>query len=243
MTTTNRCGWWLALGLLLAPLTTIAQERERGDADPWEAINRPIFTFNDYADRYVLRPLAKGYQRVTPDPVEKGVTNVFNNLGEISNILNNLLQGKFRDSASDSGRFLVNSTVGIVGIFDIASRWGLERHNEDFGQTLGRWGVGAGPYLVVPLLGPRTVRDAAAGFAESYTDPVLEGIDHVPTRNQTMALRVIDIRAQLLGTDELMTGDRYIFMRDAYLQRRQFLVNDGVVEDSFGDDDFDEWDE
>lgn len=237
--------WILTLALLLAPLAGAAEPppRERNPADPWEAINRPIFTFNDYADRYVLRPVAKGYQRVAPRFVEEGVSNAFNNLGEISNVLNNLLQGKFIDSASDGGRFVINSTVGVLGFFDVASRWGLEPHDEDFGQTLGRWGVGPGPYLVVPLLGPRTVRDATAGFAESYTDPVLQGVNHVPTRNQMLGLRVVDVRAQLLAADELITGDRYIFLRDAYLQRRQFLVNDGVVEDSFGDDDFDQWDE
>src|SRR5690606_17196214 len=128
-------GWLLALGLLLAPLA--GHSGERHPADPWEGINRHIFTFNDYADRYVLRPVAKGYRKVTPDPVEQGVTNVFNNLGEVSNLLNNLLQGKFVEGASDGGRFLINSTVGIVGIFDIASRWGLEPHDEDLGQTLG----------------------------------------------------------------------------------------------------------
>jgi phospholipid-binding lipoprotein MlaA len=236
-------GLLLAAAMLLAPLAAGAQERERNPADPWEGVNRRIFIFNDYADRYLLRPVAKGYDRVTPDPLQQGITNVFNNLGEVSNLVNNLLQGKVVASANNGGRFLINSTVGILGIFDIAARWGMQPNDEDFGQTLGRWGVGPGPYLVVPLLGPRTLRDAFAGAAESYTDPVSQGVDHIPTRNQVTALRVVDLRAQLLAADELMTGDRYIFLRDAYLQRRHFLVNDGEIEDAFGDDDFDLWDE
>ncbi len=211
---------------------------EAANPDPWEPLNRKIYVFNDYADRYALKPLAKGYQAVTPQFVEDGIHNVYANLGEVSTFLNSLLQAKFKNSAETGGRFLVNTTVGLVGFFDVASKMGLEQHNEDFGQTLGYWGVHAGPYLMVPLLGPRTLRDGFGSVADSYSDPLPYAVDHVPTRNQLLAVRVIDTRAQLLRAEELISGDRYIFLRDAYLQRRQFLINDGAVSDTFGSDDF-----
>jgi phospholipid-binding lipoprotein MlaA len=203
--------------------------------DPWESFNRKIYAFNDVADRYFLRPIAKGYQWIAPQFIEDGVHHMFNNVGEIGNILNSLLQAKFKNSAIDTGRLLINSTVGLLGFFDIASKMGLDSHEEDFGQTLGYWGVHSGPYIVVPLLGPRTIRDGLGGVADSFTDPV-GYIEHVPTRNQIYGVRVVDLRAQLLQSEELITGDRYVFIRDAYLQRREFLVKDGVIEDSFGDD-------
>lgn len=214
----------------------------RHPGDPWESFNRKVFVFNDAADRYVLKPVARGYRWVTPQFLENGIGNVFNNLAELSNVLNNTLQGKFGAGASDAGRFLVNTTVGVVGFFDVARRWGMSPHDEDFGQTLGYWGVGSGPYVVIPLLGPRTVRDGLAGVVDSYSDPVAY-VDHVPTRNQLLGTRLIDGRAGLLDAEGMVTGDRYIFLRDAYLDRRDFLVNDGVVEDSFGaeDDDWPEW--
>lgn len=222
----------------------VASEAEVAEhnVDPWESFNRPVYEFNDFLDRWLLRPVAKGYQKITPDPVERSVSNFFGNLREPFNLVNNLLQGKWSAGASDGGRLLINTTIGIAGLFDVAQHWGLERSDEDLGQTLGRWGVGPGPYLVVPLLGPRTLRDAGTGGVESLADPVLM-VDHIRTRNQLLGLRVVDTRAQLLAADELMSGDRYTFLRDAYLQRRQFLVNDGVVEDDFGSDDFDAWDE
>lgn len=212
--------------------------------DPWENWNRKVYAFNDVADRYALKPLAKGYRYITPDPVETGVANVFSNLFEIRTIANDLLQLKFAQAASDTGRFVVNTTLGLVGIFDVASVIGLEKHQEDFGQTLGYWGVGSGPYLVLPFLGSNTVRDGIAMVPDSYLDLIPEQVDHVPTRNQLMVTRLISGRAALFTAEELITGDRYTFIRDAYLQRREFLVNDGVVEDSFGEEDFDEsWDE
>jgi|SRR5690606_27023827 len=224
---------------LSMPGSVMAQESPKpANADPWEGFNRKVFAFNDVADRYVLKPVAKGYQAVTPQFVERGVHNMFGNLGEIRNVVNDLLQAKFQHGAQDAGRFVVNSTVGVLGFFDVASKIGLEAHDEDFGQTLGYWGLESGPYIVLPLLGPRTVRDAVGSIPDGYTDPVVMGVDHVPTRNQILGLRVVDVRASLLQAEELMSGDRYIFMRDAYLQRRHFLVKDGVVEDTFGDDDF-----
>lgn len=205
--------------------------------DPWESFNRKIYAFNDVADRYFLKPVAKGYQWITPQFLEDGIHRIFSNLGEVSNILNSLLQAKFKNSAVDTGRLLINSTVGLLGFFDVATKMGLEPHAEDFGQTLGYWGLNSGPYIVLPLLGPRNVRDGFGGVADTFTNPV-GYIDHVPTRNQVMGVGVIDMRAQLLQSEELITGDRYIFIRDAYLQRREFLVRDGIVEDSFGSEDY-----
>lgn len=227
------------LVLSLAATTSMrAVAAESVNPDPWEPFNRKVYVFNDYLDRYFLKPVAKGYQAVTPQFVEDGVHHMFSNLSEVSNTLNSLLQAKFVNSAESGGRLIVNSTIGLLGFFDVASKMGMQQHEEDFGQTLGYWGIGSGPYLVVPFLGPRTIRDGAGSIADSYTDPVSEGIDHVPTRNEVLGVRVIDTRAQLLKAEELVTGDRYIFIRDAYLQRRQFLVNDGTVQDNFGDDDF-----
>jgi phospholipid-binding lipoprotein MlaA len=212
----------------------------RNPADPWEPFNRRVHAFNDVADRWVLRPVASGYRNVTPDPVQRGVGNFFNNLGEIRNILNNLLQGKLQSSASDTGRLLINSTVGVLGVFDVASRWGLAPSSEDFGQTLGRWGVSSGPYLVLPFLGPRTVRDGFGSVLDGYADPVFY-VDDDAARIGAIALRIVDTRAALIPAEEMMSGDRYLFLRDAYLQRREYLVRDGVVEDDFGAEDDDDW--
>jgi phospholipid-binding lipoprotein MlaA len=225
------CSLLAAVGISLAGAEEAATPP---NPDPWEGFNRKMYAFNDTADRYFLKPVAKGYEAVTPQFLEDGIHNIFSNIGEVGNVLNSLLQAKFKHGAEDTGRFVINSTIGLLGFFDVAAKMGLERHDEDFGQTLGYWGVESGPYLVVPLLGPRTVRDAFGSVPDAYTDPIPYVIDHVPTRNEVLAGRVIDTRASLLDAEELMSGDRYIFMRDAYLQRRQYLVNDGVVEDSFG---------
>lgn len=229
----------LALTSMMAASAWVAAaESAAANPDPWEPFNRKIFTFNDTLDRYFLKPVAKGYQTVTPQFLEDGVHHMFSNLGEISNFLNSLLQAKFQNTAESGGRFVLNSTVGMLGFFDVASKMGMQSHEEDFGQTLGYWGAQAGPYLVIPLFGPRTVRDGFGSIADSYTDPLPLAIDHVPTRNEVIGARLIDMRAQLLKAEELISGDRYIFIRDAYLQRRQFLVDDGAVKDSFGNDDF-----
>jgi phospholipid-binding lipoprotein MlaA len=198
-------------------------------ADPLEGLNRGTYAFNDAVDRAVLKPVAKGYQAVTPVFVRSGVSNAFGNLGDVSVSLNNLLQGKPRDALTDAGRFLVNSTLGVLGLFDVATQMGLEKHEEDFGQTLGKWGVGAGPFLVVPFMGPSTVRDSAGRFADSYAGWARQ-VDHVPTRNATYGLEVLNIRANLLGAGDALDQaalDKYQFLRDAYLQRRLRMVHDG----------------
>lgn len=227
-------GWMARLGRLCA-LTTVALlplAATASDDDPWESFNRPVFRFNDTLDTYALKPVAKGYQAVTPQFLEDGVHNVFNNLGDVGNLANDLLQGKLHDAGVDTGRLIFNTTFGLLGFFDVASHMGLQRNDEDFGQTLGAWGVDSGPYLVIPFLGPSTVRDAGAKIPDSFLEPY-PYIDHVPTRNVTRTVDVVDTRASLLSAEKMITGDKYIFIRNAYLQNREFKVKDGEVVDDF----------
>jgi phospholipid-binding lipoprotein MlaA len=211
--------------------------------DPWEGWNRKVFVFNDTLDSYLLKPVAKGYRVITPDPLEDGVSNVFSNLLEIRNALNGALQWKWDSASHSGGRFLINTTVGIAGIFDVATLVGLEDvDGEDFGQTLAVWGVGSGPYVVIPLLGSSTLRDGISIPVDSQMGPI-QYVDHVPTRNSLYGARIIDTRANLLDAEELVSGDRYSFIRDVYLQRRHYLINDGTVGDDFGGDYGDEYDD
>ncbi|MDZ5601799.1 VacJ family lipoprotein [Pseudomonas sp. RP23018S] len=219
----------ICASLLLAPITATQAATEE---DPWEAVNRPIFRFNDVLDTYALKPLAKGYQAVTPQFVEDGIHNVFSNVGDVTNLANNVLQLKYREAGIDTARIIFNTTFGIGGLFDVGTRMGLQRSDEDFGQTLGYWGVPSGPYVVIPLLGPSTVRDGLARYPDTYTRPY-RYIDHVPTRNSILAMDIVDTRAQLLSAEKLISGDKYIFIRNAYLQNREFRVKDGEVEDDF----------
>jgi phospholipid-binding lipoprotein MlaA len=195
--------------------------------DPYESYNRAMFSFNDTVDTYALKPVATGYKKVTPGFVQTGVSNFFGNLADAWTGVNNLLQGKGQDGMSDLSRFALNSTLGIVGLFDIASEAGLQKHKEDFGQTLGVWGLSSGPYLVLPILGPSTVRDTVAlpvdisGDIWRYKDPT-------NVRNIGTALRVVDTRAGLLDASSLLEDaalDRYEFLRDGYLQRRESQVH------------------
>jgi len=235
----------LALVFAVPALLSSHVAASGSDSDPFEGYNRVMFTVNDTADRFILKPLAKGYRFVTPDPVELAVRRVFENVGEVGNILNDLLQGKFHQAGNDTGRLLINSTIGIVGVFDVASDLGLKKSDgEDFGQTLGKWGVDSGPYLVIPLLGASTLRDAPSRFVDSLVNPVTQ-IDHVPTRNTLTGVDLLTLRAGLLDAENLISGDKYVFTRDVYLQRRAYLVKDGAFDDSFGDDygDYEESDE
>lgn len=208
------------------------------EADPWQAYNRKMFAFNDGVDRYFLKPVATAYTKVTPAPIKTGVKNVFRNIAEVPSIANGLLQGEFKSAAYDTTRFLVNTTIGIGGIFDVASRLDLPATDyEDFGQTLAVWGFRSGPYVVLPILGPSTVRDGLAKPVDWYTDP-LTYIDHDTTSYAVKAVNIVNIRSQLLPLEASISGDKYEFIRDAYLQRRAFLINNGEVVDSFGDDEF-----
>lgn len=205
-------------------------------SDPWEGYNRVMFGFNDTVDRYFLKPVAQSYRYVTPDFVETGVSNFYSNLLEVRNLFNAGLQGKGKKTLIHTGRFLVNSTLGLFGLIDVAQHMGLEKEEgEDFGQTLAVWGMGSGPYVVWPFLGPSTLRSSFGIPVDTYADPI-GYVDYVPTRNSFTAGKLIDTRVNLLDAEELITGDRYIFIRDAYLQRREFLIKDGKVEDSFGGD-------
>jgi phospholipid-binding lipoprotein MlaA len=225
---------WCVLAGLLCASPTWSQGNEVPE-DPWEGFNRKIHSFNDTADRWVMKPVAKGYTKVTPDPVEKGVSNFFGNLLEVRNVVNDLLQGKWAQAGNDTGRFLVNSTLGVAGIFDVARHMNLEKSDgEDFGQTLAVWGVDSGPFLVLPFLGPSTLRDTGALPVDWNLNPIAE-LDDVPTRNGLRVLEYVDTRAQLLDAEALLSGDRYVFIREAYLQRREYLINDGDVPDDFDD--------
>jgi phospholipid-binding lipoprotein MlaA len=197
--------------------------------DPLEGYNRAMFSFNERVDKAAIRPLAEVYDAVTPTPLRTGIGNFFGNFGDVWIGFNNLLQGKFADGLSDWTRVAFNSTIGILGVFDVASEIGLPKNDEDFGQTIGRWGVSEGPYFVVPFFGPRTVRDAAVLPIDLYGDNVW-GIRDVPTRNSLTALRLTHARANLLGIDKTLeegTLDKYAYARDFYLQQRRYRVHDG----------------
>jgi phospholipid-binding lipoprotein MlaA len=198
-------------------------------ADPLEPFNRAMFRFNDALDGAVIKPVAKGYRVVVPGIVRTGFSNFFSNLEDVWISVNNVLQGKFQEGFEDFTRVLFNSTFGIAGIFDFASDVGLQKHNEDFGQTLGRWGVGSGAYLVLPILGPSTVRDGFGLVLDTQADLVFQ-IGGVPVHNTLYATRAISKRANLLDASSVIEQaalDKYAFVRDAWLQRRLDLVYDG----------------
>lgn len=212
------------------------------EEDPWEDWNRDVFAFNETLDQYALKPVAQAYRNVAPAFVDDAITNVFSNLGEPFVVINDLAQGKFVQALSDTGRFLVNSTIGLLGVFDVASNIGLPKHSEDFGQTLGYWGVPSGPYVMLPILGPSTVRDtggfAVDTFALLEADPKYHAIEDSRAYYGTVYAQYLDVRADLIPAEGIISGDRYSFIRSLYLQRRDFLVNDGQV--SLDDDGFDD---
>jgi phospholipid-binding lipoprotein MlaA len=196
--------------------------------DPLEGYNRAMFRFNESVDRAVLKPVASTYRKIAPDFVQTGISNFFGNLSDLWSSLNNFAQIKGKDGFKDLTRFAVNSTLGLAGVLDLATPAGLSRHHEDLGQTLGYWGVPAGPYLVLPLLGPSTVRDAVALPGDLWGDPLVH-VNDIAWRNTGIALRSVDQRAGLLGFSSLLDDaalDRYQFVRDGYLQRRNSLVLD-----------------
>jgi phospholipid-binding lipoprotein MlaA len=213
----------LALGVLLGLLQGCASGPNAIPADPLEPVNRTVFQFNDGLDRVIFKPVATAYKNVTPAPVRTGVGNFFGNLLDVRTLINNVLQAKPQDAAETFIRLGVNTVFGMGGVLDVASEMHLERQPQDFGQTLGVWGVGSGPYLVLPLLGSSSVRDAVGTVVEGSTD-VVSNLSDVPTRNTLTALRVIDFRASFLQASELLdlaSLDRYTFARDAYLQRKR----------------------
>ncbi|MGP9796813.1 MlaA family lipoprotein [Halomonas sp. 86] len=207
--------------------------------DPWEGFNRRVFAFNDVVDQYTLKPVAQGYRTITPSPVQTGVSNFFSNLGEIRTVINSLLQGKPANAGLATSRFLINTTVGIGGLLDYATLMEINASDEDFGQTLAAWGWDDSRYLVLPFLGPSTLRDATGRPADIMTYPIVY-VDDNTTELALSALNIIDRRAALLDRENLISGDRYSFVRDAYLQSRQFEISDGELgDDPFAMDDFD----
>ena len=208
------------------------------ETDPLKDLNQKTHDLNQTLDLQVASPVARFYKRITPDFIEMGVTNFTQNVEDLSIGINNILQGKIKSGFSDLSRFTINSTIGIAGFLDIASDMGLEKHDEDFGQTLAVWGVPDGPYLVLPGLGPSTMRDTLAMIPDAFLTP-LWLIDHDRTSYSLTAIDLIDTRARYLGLESVVIGDEYLFYRDAYLQSRQFEIKDGEVEDDF--DDFDDF--
>jgi phospholipid-binding lipoprotein MlaA len=228
----------VAIGSSAMLSTVVYADSESYTPDPWESVNRVTYGFNTGVDRLILRPLAKGYHFVTPDFVEQRVHNVFSNVGDVTSFVNNVFQLKGDAAAHDFARVMLNTTIGIGGLFDVATPMGSPKSGEDFGQTLGYWGVNSGPYLVLPLFGPSTVRDGLGRIPDSYTNVWTQGVDHVPTRNVGLGLNALDQRVQLFKLEKLITGDEYIFVRDAYLQQREFAVKDGRMDTEFNPDDF-----
>lgn len=213
--------------------------------DPFESYNRAMFAFNDKVDKYAIKPVAKGYKAVTPDVVDKGVTNFFSNIDDVIVLVNDLLQLKIKQAVSDTSRIIFNTFIGLGGLIDVSTEFGLVKHNEDFGQTLGYWGVGSGPFIVLPVLGPSDIRDVGGFTVDTVAFDPLQNIPKQSDRYNAIGLKYIDIRADLLKATNIIDEtaiDRYSYIRDAYVARRKNLVYDGnppvdkSEQDIFGDD-------
>jgi len=229
----------LLLTTLLGACASVPPE-QRTDSDPWEPLNRPIYSVNTAVDKVTLKPLAKGYEKVLPRPVRTGVTNFMKNLVTPRSAVNNFLQGKPAYGFTELGRFVLNSTIGIGGLFDVATATGLEAHREDFGQTAAVWGVPDGPYVMLPFLGPQTLRDAVL-LPIDIASSLLYHYDNSSVRDKLYILRAIELRERLFAVDKLLedSKDRYITVRESYLQNREYQVYDGDPPDD--DEFFDEF--
>jgi len=217
------------IALLLGACATVPPGAGQNPRDPLEKVNRQVYAFNDTLDKYFFKPLAQGYEWVLPHAVRACISNGFANMAEIRNAINDILQAKPLGAATDTGRLVVNSTLGLAGCFDVATRMGLERRHEDFGLTLARWGLGTGPYLVLPILGPSDVRDGVGLIPDTYASPI-GYIYPVKDRNIVYGVNVIDTRATLLDATKVIDEaalDRYQFTRDAFFQRRTSLEYEG----------------
>lgn len=217
-------------------------EGEPVDYDPWEPLNRSMYTFNDVLDRATTRPVARAYNAVVPEPVRSSVTNFGQNLMTPSSSLNNFLQGKPRDGFGELIRFIINSTAGIGGLFDIAANNGLDPKTEDFGQTAAVWGMPDGPYVMLPFRGPRTLRDAVLMPLDFLADPLYH-YDNSSVRDKLYVLRLVNLRARLLPLEDMLvdSADPYVTLRESYLQNRQFEIYDGDPPLDDEDDLFDEF--
>ena len=204
--------------------------------DPLESYNRAMYSINDTVDNAILKPVSQGYNFIMPPLVSKGISNFFSNLDDINVVINDLLQFKFMQALHDTSRFAINSTVGLLGVADVASNYGFKKHNEDFGQTLGVWGLGTGPYMVLPLFGPSNLRDTIGLIGDNvYTTPI-DYVDDISATKEFILTNVIDSRAGLLGAEKIVDEaafDEYTFIKDAYLQRRQNLIYDGAPPEKF----------
>lgn len=213
----------------LSACATPAANRSSNPYDPWEGFNRSMFSFNEGLDRVLIKPVAKGYETIVPTPINNIITNFFSNIEDLMIAANNLLQGKVKASVSDLGRVVLNSSLGIGGLIDVATGMTLEKHEEDFGQTFARWGFGEGAYVVLPVFGSRTVRDSFGLAVDVPLDPV--SWVHPDALSLSMiGLRQIDARADLFAAEKVVEAgaiDKYSYLRDAYLQRRQYLIYDG----------------
>lgn len=240
----------LILALLLTACASsgqVAPPAERSPADPWEPYNRGMYDFNTAVDNATLKPIAKGYRKVVPNIARRGVSNFFANLRVPGTALNNLLQGKPGAALSGVARLLMNSTLGLGGLVDLATDFGLQEHDEDFGQTFAVWGVGSGPYFVIPFLGPSTVRDALATPLDIISNPLF-WYDNTSVKDKLRVVQIIDLRTRLLNAERFLedSSDPYITLRESYLQNREYKIYDGnpPMDDDFYEDlldeDFDE---
>lgn len=223
------------LAVMLSACASIPPE-QRTESDPWEPLNRPLYDFNTSLDKVTTKPLARGYRKIIPSPVRTGVSNFFDNITTPVSALNNFLQGKPRRGFSEVGRFVFNSTLGVGGLIDIASHGGMEKYREDFGQTAAVWGVPDGPYVMLPFMGPQTLRDAVLMPLDVISTPLYH-YDNTSVRDKLYGLRIIDLRYQLLKAEKFLddSKDPYVTLRESYLQNRQYEVYDG---DPPEDDDF-----
>ena len=222
------------MSIILSGCATYSGNSMSDSSDPWQVVNKPVFAMNDTIDAVLFKPLARGYNAVTPKPIKSGVTNFFSNLNEIDNAINNLFQGKPKQFATSLGRLTVNSTLGMGGIFDVASYMGLTHAPEDFGQTIGSLGVGSGPYIILPLLGSSSLRDIPGRVASMYLNP-LAWLDDVSFRNIMVSVNAVDARSNLLAKEDIaseISKDKYTLYRDAYLEEREFQISDGNIDDS-----------
>ncbi len=228
---------FLRIVLFLILGNSIVSNTARAQAeyyDPWMELNQHIFAVNDYFDQRLVRPIALTYTNITPRAFQVGLGNFFDNLQDVNIAINDFLQLKIQDGLSDSSRVIINSTMGIGGLMDVATNLGLDRNEEDFGQTLGSWGIEAGPYLFLPIFGASNLRDSVGLMVDAVFNPI-RFLQNLEARYSLYLVDELDFRSSLLAYDELIIGDRYLFVREAYVQNREYVVHDGEVADEFGD--------
>lgn len=236
LTTSLRRIFLGGVSLLLVACATIPEGEVRSPKDPWESLNRTTFEFNEKLDKFVMKPVSQGYAFIVPEPIRDGVSNMISNVMDVPTAVNDLLQGKPQDSLDDLSRVFINTTMGIGGIFDVATAGGMDKRREDFGQTFAAWGIESGPYLILPLFGASSVRDTVGLGVDIMTDPLFQLIKNRPLNLSITAIRFIDVRTKYLEGGDLLDQivlDKYIFTRDTYFQRRRSLINDGGDEPSY----------